>query len=204
MDSGEAFFTEFGDNKSVTDLKQTMENLKNIGVNNVKFYPTLTRGFDYYTGIVFEIFDTNSENSRSLFGGGRYDNLIEQFGGEKVAAIGFGMGDVTIENFLQTHNLLPTLKSSTQLWICVAPETEIKDVEDIAGQLRKKNLNVGLDISGKKLPDQLKSIDKRKIPFVMVVGKDELESGKFKVRNVETREEKEGNIQEIADIVCGK
>jgi histidyl-tRNA synthetase len=66
---------------------------------------TLVRGFDYYTGMVFEVFDTNPENKRSLFGGGRYDNLLEMFGVEPVPTVGFGMGDVTIRDFLETHKL---------------------------------------------------------------------------------------------------
>ncbi len=69
------------------------------------FSSSLTRGFEYYTGMVFEVFDTNPENRRSLFGGGRYDNLLEMFGVEPLPTVGFGMGDVTIRDFLETHGL---------------------------------------------------------------------------------------------------
>jgi histidyl-tRNA synthetase len=79
--------------------------LKKIGIKNVVVKHTLVRGFDYYTGMVFEVFDTNPENKRSLFGGGRYDNLLEMFGVEPVPTVGFGMGDVTIRDFLETHKL---------------------------------------------------------------------------------------------------
>ncbi len=72
---------------------------------NFKYDETLARGQAYYTGVVFEIFDTNTENSRSIAGGGRYDNLLEIFDVEPVPAIGFGMGDITIRDFLETHNL---------------------------------------------------------------------------------------------------
>src|SRR3989344_585032 len=70
------------------------------GMTNVVFDPTVVRGFDYYTGIVFEIFDTSGENSRALFGGGRYDNLVSLFGGDPVPAVGFAVGDVTLADFL--------------------------------------------------------------------------------------------------------
>lgn len=83
---------------------QTIDILEKQGIKAV-FSPTLVRGFDYYTGIVFEVFDTNPENKRSLFGGGRYDNLLEMFGVEPLPTVGFGMGDVTIRDFLETHNL---------------------------------------------------------------------------------------------------
>jgi histidyl-tRNA synthetase len=87
-----------------------IEIYKNSGLSNVEFDPSIVRGFDYYTGMVFEVFDTNPENKRSLFGGGRYDNLLEIFGVDPVPTVGFGMGDVTIRDFLETHNLPLTEK----------------------------------------------------------------------------------------------
>ena len=89
-------------NETITSL---LSKLSENGITNAKFVPTITRGFDYYTGIVFEVFDTSPENNRSLFGGGRYDNLLEIFGVEPVPTVGFGMGDITIRDFLETHNL---------------------------------------------------------------------------------------------------
>jgi histidyl-tRNA synthetase len=86
-------------------IKELISKLGEKGIGNVKFDSSIVRGFDYYTGIVFEVFDTNPENRRSLFGGGRYDNLLEIFGVEPVPTVGFGMGDVTIRDFLETHNL---------------------------------------------------------------------------------------------------
>lgn len=72
---------------------------------NLVFDSSLARGQTYYTGMVFEIFDTNKENSRALFGGGRYDNLLEIFDVDPIPAVGFGMGDITINDFLETHKL---------------------------------------------------------------------------------------------------
>lgn len=85
-------------------LSEIMNILSEKGVKTV-FDPSITRGFDYYTDVVFEVFDTSPENNRSLFGGGRYDNLLEIFGVEPVPTVGFGMGDVTIRDFLEIHNL---------------------------------------------------------------------------------------------------
>lgn len=83
-----------------------ISNLKEIGPNLVSD-PTLARGQTYYTGVVFEIFDTDKENNRALAGGGRYDNLLELFEVEPIPAVGFGMGDITIRDFLETHKLGP-------------------------------------------------------------------------------------------------
>lgn len=201
FDTGEGFFSEFSDNKAVQELQNVLSKLKSRGFDNLAFSPTLTRGFDYYTGVVFEVFDTNTENPRSIFGGGRYDNLIAEFTGESVPAVGFGLGDVTMQNFLETHGLLPKLKSTTDIWLCIAPETEVRKVEELADKIREGGVNVGIDISGKKLPDQLKTLEKRGIPYVCVVGKEELESGKFKLKNTETREEKEVSLEDMADML---
>ncbi len=92
---------------TLDDSLEVKEILKALEAKGIKahFSSSLTRGFDYYTGMVFEVFDTNPENRRALFGGGRYDNLLEMFGVEPLPTVGFGMGDVTMRDFLETHNL---------------------------------------------------------------------------------------------------
>ena len=198
---GEAALTMLAESFAGQSLNKVIDILRKLGVDNIKFAPTLTRGFDYYTGIVFEVFDTNQENPRSLFGGGRYDKLTEVFVAESVPAVGFGMGDVTIKDFLETHKLLPEIKSTTDLWFAVAPETDIALVYLLAQKLREAGVRVGIDISNKKLPDQLKTLEKRGVLFVMVVGSTELTAQKFVLRNVKTREEKEVGLTEIATMV---
>lgn len=87
------------------DTAEIRKRLRSKNITNIEFDSNIVRGFDYYTGMVFEVFDTNPENKRSLFGGGRYDNLLEMFGVDPVPTVGFGMGDVTIRDFLETHKL---------------------------------------------------------------------------------------------------
>lgn len=198
---GEGLLTMMRDSEGASYLNATIETLRTMGLSNIIFSPSLTRGFDYYTGIVFEVFDTDKINPRSLFGGGRYDNLIGSFTHQEVPAFGFGMGDVTIGDFLETHGLLPKLLASTNLYICVASETDISEVYKLTRYLREKGLNTAVDISGKKLADQLKSLEKRKVPFVLTVGSEEIKSGRFVVRHTETREEKSGTIDEITNFI---
>ena len=93
---GRPFKTEDID---ASELDTLFKILKDQKVENALFDPTITRGFDYYTGVVFEIFDTAKGNNRSMLGGGRYDRLLEIFGDEPIPAIGFGMGDVTVRDF---------------------------------------------------------------------------------------------------------
>lgn len=198
---GEGVLTMLGGSETAKYLNQTINTLRGRGIKNIVFDPTLTRGFDYYTGVVFEVFDTNKENPRSIFGGGRYDDLTNNFVNGSIPAAGFGMGDVTTRDFLTTHDLLPKLSPKTDLYICVAPETELETVYDLARQLREGGVRVAVDISGRKLSDQLKSLDKRKTPFVLTVGPEELKNQKFVIRNTETREEKSGTIEEIIRVI---
>jgi histidyl-tRNA synthetase len=98
---------EFGakDEDFVVKMNNTkIEDFMDVAPNAV-FDPELARGQTYYTGTVFEIYDTNTENSRSICGGGRYDNLLELFDVDPIPAVGFGMGDITIRDFLETHGL---------------------------------------------------------------------------------------------------
>jgi histidyl-tRNA synthetase len=196
---GEGLLVSIGDSSVAKDLNRLIDTLRKKGVSNLSFAPTLVRGFDYYTGTVFEVYDTNKENPRALFGGGRYDDLVSNFTGQKVPTVGFGMGDVTIRDFLETHKLLPRIGSTTDLYICVAPGTDMEKVYDLAAEFRKKGVNVAVDISGKKLGDQLKSLGKRGIPYVMTVGSEELESGKFTMRDTESREEKTGDLNDLIE-----
>lgn len=198
---GEGLLSMMNQSQSAKNLSRVIEGLRKNGVSNVVFTPTLARGFDYYTGTVFEVYDTNGENPRALFGGGRYDDLVGGFARESTPGLGFGMGDVTIRDFLEVHKLLPEIVPATKLYICIAPETAKEEVYKIAGEFRNKGINVAVDISDKKLTDQLKSLDKRKIPFVMTIGAEELNSNKFTVRNASTREEKSGSIDEIINFL---
>lgn len=104
-----AIMKEFGASENDFEIRinnANIEDFKDIG-SNIVYDPELARGQAYYTGVVFEVFDKNVENPRAVAGGGRYDNLLEIFDVEPIPAIGFGMGDVTIRDFLETHKLGP-------------------------------------------------------------------------------------------------
>jgi len=201
LQSKEGVFEQISSSAETEYFSQVVSILEKAGIQNLKFTPTLTRGFDYYTGVVFELFDTNPENPRSIFGGGRYDNLIEDLFGKKVSAVGFGWGDVTTRDFLGTHSLLPKLSSTTEVWLAVAPETNMDEVYRLGNELRNKGIKIGIDISGKKLGDQIAGAEKRKILFVMVVGRNELESKNYKIKNLASGEEKSGNLDEVIKLI---
>lgn len=170
-------------------LDRAMEELKSRNIKNIRVDETLARGQTYYTGVVFEIFDSNPVNHRSLFGGGRYDDLTSLFGGDKVPAVGFGMGDVTMRDFLETYNLLPKMKAPADYYICIMTEAEAPFAEKIADNLREKGSRVAVDFTYKKIGDQIKSADKRGIPQAIVIGPEEMKSGRVKAKNLTTGKE---------------
>jgi histidyl-tRNA synthetase len=176
--------------QSYDELKEVQAKLINLGINNVVFDFSISRGFDYYTGTVFEMYDTNPKNPRALFGGGRYDDLVGIFGVEKVSGIGFGWGDVTTRDFLETYNLLPAYHPPVQLYIAHL-DGYIEEANKLADYIRKQGINVEVDLTDRQVSKQVKTADKEKIPFVVVVGEEEVKNGKFKVKNLSSSSETE-------------
>ncbi len=158
--------------------------LSSVGVSNAVFDPSIVRGFAYYTGVVFEVFDTHEDNNRALFGGGRYDNLTALFDNESITGVGFGMGDVTMHDFLAVRNMLPAYQAPTHVYLAVATEAEVPHALSIAQELRAEGVNVAVDFSDKKLADQIKNAAKNKIPNLIVIGQNEIASGNFTVRDL--------------------
>ena len=188
-------------NQNVKDILKLIDRLLEEGVSNTIFEPTLMRGFDYYTSTVFEIFDTNKENPRSLFGGGRFDGLTSLFDKEEIPAIGFGMGDVTARDFLETHNLLPKYKSKTDLHICITDKKFILNANQIAKTLRESEINVSIDLTGKKVGDQIKYANKNNIPFIVCIGEDEIETNIYTIKELETGTETKVKLEEFKKVI---
>jgi len=186
--------------ESVKDLLSFLDKLKARGIENTAFEISLVRGFDYYTGIVFELYDTSPANNRSLFGGGRYDDLVSIFGVEAVPGVGFGWGDVTTRDFLETYNLLPEYHPPVQLYVCHL-EGYLDAANNLASDLRKQGLNVAVDLTGRKVTAQIKTADKEQIPFVVVVGEEEVKSGKFKVKSLKKGTEVEVPSEKISALL---
>ena len=160
------------------------------------FDATLMRGLDYYTGTVFEVFDTHPDNNRSLFGGGRYDGLVGLFGAEPISAVGVAPGNTMIENFLEVHGLLPNNISKTQVYVVVINDA-YDDATKAAAELRKGGLNVEVDITGRKLDKQIKTAVKKSIPYLLFVGAHDAESGQYSLKNVESETEEKLSLTQV-------
>lgn len=181
-----------------TEISTVIDALKKKGITNIVFNPAIVRGFAYYSGIVFEIFDTHNDNNRSIFGGGRYDNLLEMFGDEKVPAVGFGMGDVIMRDFLETHDLLPKIAPAAQVMLCPLSAEFLGTAELLAQELRGGGANVAVYYGDKKIGDQIKNADKKHIPYVICIGDEEQKTSRYTLKRLSDGEEIIGTIEELS------
>ena len=134
------------------EMETLVATLTARGVGNVVFDPGITRGFDYYTGMVFEIFDTNPANPRAMFGGGRYDGLMALFSGEAIPAVGFGIGEVTLADFLETHGLTPKEdESAAQLYLGTPSKNDIPAAQAFADTLRAQGGRIFVNLTDRAL-----------------------------------------------------
>lgn len=182
------------------EIKELFEGLRAAGVDGAIFDATLMRGLDYYTGTVFEVFDTHPDNNRSLFGGGRYDGLVGLFGAEPISAVGMAPGLTMFEHFLDVHGLLPEDTSKTDVYIVVI-NNALQEARALASQLRKSGLNVELDITDRKLDKQIKTAVKKNINRLIFVGPQDAEKGEYSLKNVNDGTEETLTPEQIIELL---
>lgn len=171
-------------------VRELFAMLSSLGVSSARFDVTLMRGLDYYTGTVFEVFDVDPENNRSLFGGGRYDGLVGMFGVEPVSAVGFAPGLTTTELFLRSHNLLPDLGAGVDMYVASVGDTALQTLQ-LAVTLRSRGISVETDTTGRKFDKLIKMAEKKGATEIVFVGANEIESGEYKAKNLTTGEERQ-------------
>lgn len=185
---------------AVQEVSELFDHLAKAGVKNAIFDITLMRGLDYYTGTVFEFFDTHPDNNRSLFGGGRYDGLVGLFGAEPISAVGMAPGLTMTELFLQVHQLLPEFHSSTDVYVAVLGDSA-DGAAKLAAELRGEGVKTELDITGRKLDKQLKTAIKKNIPYIVFVGEEELAKEVYTFKDTATAEEQKLSFERIVSTV---
>lgn len=179
-----------GDSEGFKSLCRFFDQVNAMGLGPVcRFKASIMRGLDYYTGIVFEVFDKHPDNRRALFGGGRYDNLVGMFGGQSIPGVGFGMGDVTFFDFLETHGLTPEARTQIQVMVGLFNEDCLTHSLQIAQRLREAGLNVESVLTPQKLGKQFQSADKKGIPFVVMAGPDEMAAEQVSLKDLRSGEQ---------------
>lgn len=177
--------------KSSDELLKLFSTLEALGVSEyVKYDPNIMRGLLYYTGTVFEAFETSGSVKRALLGGGRYDNLLADVGGQALSGVGFAMGDVVIGIVLQEKGLLPEFTPTpADVLVTLFDESLLEKSFELSARLRKAGINALTFPEPAKLQKQFKFADKMKTKLALVLGPDELEKGLVVIKNLTTGEQ---------------
>jgi histidyl-tRNA synthetase len=169
------------------ELVRFFKAIEALGLSEyVRFDSSIMRGLLYYTGTVFEAWEVGGEIKRSILGGGRYDNLLADVGGEPLPGVGYAMGDVVVTLILEKKGLLPKgLKINTApVLVTVFSQELMLESIRLATELRSAGLNVNCYPEPAKLPRQFKFADRMGMRVVLVIGPDEAGSGKVTVKNL--------------------
>ena len=179
------------------ECKDHFENVKNsLKENGIEFEidSSIVRGLDYYTKTVFEFID--GDTGLTVLGGGRYDGLVEEFGGVHTPAVGFGTGIERLMELVSKYN--PNIEEKTpDLYILAVTNDENKKAIQIAEKLRDKGYFVERDLLGRSFKSQMKYADKIGAKNLLVIGEEEMRTGECKIKNMKSGEEKASKLDDI-------
>ncbi len=194
-----------GDEEFYIELCKFQRMLVESGLDAAVFDPVIVRGLDYYTGIVFELVDTGSQNRRSLCGGGRYDDLVGLFGGKNVSGVGFGLGILTLTLFLETYGLIPGdvgRSREAQLFMTVYSPDVRGAALSSAEVLRNGGIAVEMYLGKKDLSKQFRLASRLGIPWVAVIGPDEVGTSTINLKNMETGQQYNVPLEDVPAILA--
>lgn len=185
--------------KGLDELTQVVKYVRIFGIPEAKFKVDLTiaRGLDYYTGTVYETFLNQYRELGSVCSGGRYENLAEYYTDKQLPGVGISIGLTRLFYKLNELQLIKAEKKSIAEVLVVPMVQDLTVPIQIATDLRKKGISTEVYLNDKKLKTKMKYADKLEIPYVIVVGEDEINSGIVKIKNMKTGEERETSIQNI-------
>jgi histidyl-tRNA synthetase len=144
---------------------------------------TIVRGLAYYTGTVFELFDTKGE-LRAICGGGRYDNLVGAIGGVDLPCVGFGMGDVVLGELLKERGLLPSTDLRLDVFVAAVSDEDRPEALALVHQLRDAGISVEYALASQALGKQLKQADARGARCAVVIGPDDRARGEVQIKDL--------------------
>jgi histidyl-tRNA synthetase len=192
--------------KQSTELTRFFAVIDALGLSQFfEFEPSIVRGLLYYTGTVFEAWEVGGDIKRSILGGGRYDNLTRDVGGDPIPGVGFAMGDVVIGLILEKYGLLPKDLSINPALVLVTVFNQDCLLESfkLASELRRAGLNVVCYPEAVKLPKQFKYADRIGAKVTLVLGPEEMEQGSVAVKNLINGEQVSVQRAALIDTVRG-
>ena len=185
----------------VQELNQVVENIYILGVpeNNLKINLTISRGLDYYTGTVYETFLKNHREIGSICSGGRYENLADFYTNKKLPGVGISIGLTRLFDQLDNLGLLKYEEKSIAKVLVVSMDEEVSKCFEIATILRNNNINTEVYLENKKIKAKFKYADKLKIPYVIVIGEEEIKNNVVTLKNMETGKQDTIKIEEVIE-----
>ncbi len=194
---GAPHVTNYLCNECKTHFEELQAFLKLLDIPYI-INPNMVRGLDYYTRTTFEVTSEHLGAQKAVAAGGRYDRLVEEFGGPPTPAIGFAIGMERLVEILRTHNSEP-ISATPKAYIAAIGEKADKEGLSIAEKLRFRGIVVELGYGNSSLKSQLRRADRLKAEYVFIIGEDELKSGIVKWKNLKTGSQGDIGIGEIAD-----
>lgn len=185
--------------EGITELKEVIKYIRLFNVPEKYFTVDvkIARGLDYYTGTVYETFLNEHKSVGSICSGGRYNNLSEYYTDKKLPGVGMSIGLTRLFYILNEMNLIKTEKKSISEILIISMIPDLKPAIETANKLRQAGINTEIYFDDKKIKAKFKYADKLKIPYVIVIGEEEIETGELTLKNMETGEQKKEDIEGI-------
>ncbi|HLE12875.1 MAG: histidine--tRNA ligase [Bdellovibrionales bacterium RIFOXYD12_FULL_39_22] len=197
------FIDKFKITTEMTEFRNLITLFKELGLLKfLKYSPTIVRGLDYYTGVVFEIFDKNPENRRAISGGGAYSNLLTIFNEPALSGVGFGLGDVTLTDFLITHQLLnKNFGPEVDMLVTFQNENALLFATRFAQTLRANKIKTLFYPQELKFNKVFPYAEKQGASFVALIGEQEVKNGQVQIKNLSNKEQHNLPINDITTII---
>ncbi|BCL16675.1 histidine--tRNA ligase [Micromonospora sagamiensis] len=188
----------------VMQRSQLAKVLDGPGRELVTFDPFIVRGLAYYTSTVFEVFDRHPANSRALFGGGRYSDLVNLFSDAQIPGFGFGMGDVTLFDFLETHGILPEPLPEADVVVIPSQADLYEQAASVARILRGSGWRTSVPLEPRKLGKEISRADKTGARAIVIVGPSDWAAGNVVVRGMASGDQQTVTVDAVATAVAAQ
>ena len=199
---GAPMLLDYLTDKAAADFNEVQELLTSLGIP-FEIDPRMVRGLDYYTGTTFEFVHHDLGAQSGIGGGGRYDGLMAELGGQSLSGIGYGIGIDRVLLACEAEGIDLVVKDGLDLFVIPLEESARSTALKMASELRSLGLRVDIAFGNRGLKGSMKGADKRGARFVLVLGEEELSSGEAKIKDMESGENRSVRLSavELAELI---